>query len=343
MSIFWLLALSYYVISREAAGPQTQQPAAPSEISDNPDSTSSQGQSPDATSIQESGAGLWTFIFAYYSLFIHILVTFFPLRACWTVWQLTTTLKKASRAAAVEEWNSIRKSPVKLQSEGDSSQSSDETLTVGSRPSSSWSDDTVDIELNTYADGEAAEEGSVVHAIVIPNYKEEVDVLRETLDVLASHPRARTCYDVSTRTRAIRRKSLLSICRGVESYDVAIPLQQYISFVLFLEHVANICRSQVYLGMEEREAEGAAKALGLIQQFVKKFRSIDFTSHPGDIPGEAAGKGSNLAWAARKLSAKYGMRQRRDVIITGIDGKFLHSMNFILSNACLRFSWNFPL
>lgn len=84
--------------------------------------------------------------------------------------------------------------------------------------------------------------------------------------------------------------------------------------------------------MEEREVEGTTKALSLIQQFANKFRFIDFTSHPGDIPGEAAGKGSNLGWAARKLSANYAMGQRRDVIITGIDGKLL-----LFSCPCFHF------
>jgi hypothetical protein len=73
--------------------------------------------------------------------------------------------------------------------------------------------------------------------------------------------------------------------------------------------------------MEQREAEGETKALGLMQEFAKKFRSIDFTSHPSDIPGEAAGKGSNIGWAARKLSARYSMGVRKDVILTGIDGR----------------------
>ena len=73
--------------------------------------------------------------------------------------------------------------------------------------------------------------------------------------------------------------------------------------------------------MELRETGGESKALTLIQEFVKKFRSIDYALHPGDIPGEAAGKGSNMAWAARKLSAKYSMSMRKDVIVTGIDGK----------------------
>ena len=48
-----------------------------------------------------------------------------------------------------------------------------------------------------YTDGDAADHDHVIHAIVIPNYKEEVDSLRETLDVLASHPQARDSYDVS--------------------------------------------------------------------------------------------------------------------------------------------------
>lgn len=79
---------------------------------------------------------------------------------------------------------------------------------------------------------------------------------------------------------------------------------------------------QVYLAMEQRENNVEIKALSLINEFVKKFRSIDYTIHPCDIPGESSGKGSNVAWAARKLSEKYSMASRKDVIITGIDGKF---------------------
>lgn len=90
--------------------------------------------------------------------------------------------------------------------------------------------------------------------------------------------------------------------------------------------------------MEAREVDGAAKALGLIKLFVNKFRSIDFTSHPGDIPGEAAGKGSNLAWAARKLSAKYAIGMRRDVIITGIDGEFSFCFSFCSHSIAMMIS-----
>lgn len=74
--------------------------------------------------------------------------------------------------------------------------------------------------------------------------------------------------------------------------------------------------------MEIRENNVELKAMGLVQEFIKKFRSMDFTIHPANIPGESAGKGSNMAWAVRKLSEKYSMETRKDVIVTGIDGTF---------------------
>ena len=77
--------------------------------------------------------------------------------------------------------------------------------------------------------------------------------------------------------------------------------------------------------METREQGAEVKALGLVSVYRKRFRFIHFTMHPSDIPGEAPGKGSNSAWAARKLSERYSMDERRDVIITGIDGMLLHS------------------
>lgn len=80
--------------------------------------------------------------------------------------------------------------------------------------------------------------------------------------------------------------------------------------------------------MEARETEAESKALRLVQEFVKKFRSINFSVHPADIPGESAGKGSNLAWAARKLSVKYSMGMRQNVIVTGIDGKSIPKSQF---------------
>lgn len=72
--------------------------------------------------------------------------------------------------------------------------------------------------------------------------------------------------------------------------------------------------------MEAREHGAELKAAMFVNEFAKKFRSIDYSIHPSDIPGEVAGKGSNAAWAARKISEKYSIGQRKDVIVTGIDG-----------------------
>lgn len=37
----------------------------------------------------------------------------------------------------------------------------------------------------------------ILHAIILPNYKEDMDTLRETLDILASHSQASSSYEVS--------------------------------------------------------------------------------------------------------------------------------------------------
>lgn len=90
--------------------------------------------------------------------------------------------------------------------------------------------------------------------------------------------------------------------------------------------------------MEQRENNVELKAMSLISEFVKKFRSIDFTIHPCDIPGESAGKGSNVAWAARKLSEKYSMAIRKNVVITGIDGKCPSSVAMAAASIARRFT-----
>ncbi|KAM0287661.1 hypothetical protein ACHAQH_000190 [Verticillium albo-atrum] len=159
-----------------------------------------------------------------------------------------------------------------------SSLSSSETLT-SYYACSSISSQPGDPEVEAYSDSGDYAIDRVIHAIIIPNYKEEVDTLRETLEVLASHPQA------------------------INSYDV-------------------------YLGMESREANCELKATALIQEFLKKFRNITYTVHPSDIPNEAAGKGSNVAWAARKASQNYAFTDRKDVIVTGIDADSHLSANY---------------
>jgi hypothetical protein len=137
-----------------------------------------------------------TLIFAYYSLFIHILVTIFPFRACYALWDVTCNLKNVSRTK-----KTLRKRTTffeNLRQLSSTSLVSEDTLvaTGESSPSSACSD-VENIESGYYADVEL-DIPKNIHTILIPNYKEDMHVLKDTLDVLACHPQARSQYDVSS-------------------------------------------------------------------------------------------------------------------------------------------------
>lgn len=177
------VALSYWVISKEAAVshhdlfhkyPQR-------------DSFTSVSMSPTTPS---QGAGIWTVVFAYYTLLIHVLVAMFPLRSCYALWEMTRTMRQTAHSKALQNLKFAHR-----RRGSSTSLSSSETLT-SSHGGSSTSSEAGDFEAELYTDGDA-EPDSIVHAIVIPNYKEELDTLRETLEVLGSHPQARNSYDVS--------------------------------------------------------------------------------------------------------------------------------------------------
>lgn len=144
-----------------------------------------------APSYGAQSSGLWVKIFSYYCLLIHFLVFVFPLRSCWAVFTITRSLRKSARSKALKDikfGHRRRGSSTSL--------SSSETLTSSRDLSSTSSSEAGDLDPECYADGDIAPD-RVIHAIVIPNYKEENDTLRETLEVLASHPQARNTYDVS--------------------------------------------------------------------------------------------------------------------------------------------------
>lgn len=93
----------------------------------------------------------------------------------------------------------------------------------------------------------------IYHLIVLPMYKEEINVVRSSL------------------------QSLL--------IDSSYPKNKMI----------------VVLAVEERGGEEAKKVAKEIEkEFAKKFFQFLITTHPEDIPGEIAGKGSNCAWAIKK-------------------------------------------
>lgn len=181
-----LIGLSYWVISRESIvknygfivykGASTQDGSYSSKIT-------------------ATGAGIWTFIFAYYCLLIHFLVALFPLRACWSIWSITKSLKQSAQSRAVQDYKT---SGLRRQSSSLSITSSETLSSSDSDNVFSTASELTDSESELFTEGkDGTQGGPIIHAIVIPNYKEEMETLRETLDVLASHPQAQSCYDVS--------------------------------------------------------------------------------------------------------------------------------------------------
>lgn len=73
-----------------------------------------------------------------------------------------------------------------------------EVRTVGSVAASlSPIDTSSDRYRNDWQTSPRANSGMVYHAIMTPIYREEIETLRDTLDVLSSHAQARSSYDLS--------------------------------------------------------------------------------------------------------------------------------------------------
>ncbi|KAL5340616.1 glycosyl transferase family group 2-domain-containing protein [Aspergillus crustosus] len=119
-------------------------------------------------------------IFIVYSILVHLNTFAFTARLSWALSHaVDQTSRVLKRRADVSTPNS---------SEPSSPCSNDDPFATGytspleSKRTQLWVAEVVEPE--------------VTHAIILPNYKEDIDTLRTTLDVLASHPRARTQYEV---------------------------------------------------------------------------------------------------------------------------------------------------
>lgn len=106
-------------------------------------------------------------LFIVYSIFLHILALLFPLRLCMSAY------------TATKEINAIHQQPRAVSRE------------------------VVQANILEYGNGEqdsqqdgAQKTGRVTIAVVLPSYKEDIEILETSLRVLASHALAKTTYDV---------------------------------------------------------------------------------------------------------------------------------------------------
>jgi hypothetical protein len=74
--------------------------------------------------------------------------------------------------------------------------------------------------------------------------------------------------------------------------------------------------------MEQKEAHSGEKAKLLIAAFDACFFDVRATFHPSGLPGEIAGKSSNVSFAAREVFRRHvGESEKASTIITVIDCK----------------------
>lgn len=93
----------------------------------------------------------------------------------------------------------------------------------------------------------------------------------------------------------------------------------------------------VVLAIEERSGEqGRSIAEQIKKRYSSTFGKLLVTYHPADLPGEIAGKGSNITWAGRKAQEIIDQEgiSYQDVIVTSLDvDSCVHSQYF----ACLSY------
>lgn len=88
---------------------------------------------------------------------------------------------------------------------------------------------------------------------------------------------------------------------------------------VFASHYDTRHSYHVCLAMEEREQGAEKKALQLKIEYEDVFGDLVYTQHPGDIPGEAPGKSSNVNWAARQMAQRFPSSAYSSIVITVID------------------------
>ena len=130
---------------------------------------------------------VWQMIYLFHSVLVHIFgCLIFPVRLAWAVWHIGAEVRGAKFEAA----DSI------LYAESETSEAFEKSSQSSLNVSESITPDEPLSRASTPKISSFHDKTNVVHAIILPSYKEDIDTLRETLSVLASHVLAKSSYDV---------------------------------------------------------------------------------------------------------------------------------------------------
>ena len=123
----------------------------------------------------------------FYSVFIHLNTLSFALRLCWSILIVKNKIKN------------ILQHRRKLCSGPDCDVNGPYVDHIPAGRIRSEEDTLLPLpngEGNDLLENDHLADEEIVHAIILPNYGEDLDTLKSTLSVLASHPRAATQYEV---------------------------------------------------------------------------------------------------------------------------------------------------
>ena len=124
--------------------------------------------------------------YVIYTVLCHLLgCVGFPLRLCWSVWHIGGEVKRARFEAEMLSFPAEK--------EG----GSEKSLSLSANSSRDSTGDGPLSRASTPRIPSFDSQDQILHAIIIASYKEDIDTMRETLAVLASHSMAKSSYDVS--------------------------------------------------------------------------------------------------------------------------------------------------
>ncbi|MCL4405090.1 MAG: glycosyltransferase family 2 protein [Patescibacteria group bacterium] len=121
--------------------------------------------------------------------------------------------------------------------------------------------------------------------------------LRSTFKVMRENVKKKWMPEVEKIPEWERLRHLVILPMYKEPYEV---VQE--TFETLIKTSYPLDKFIVVLATEERAGIGAQEVADKIKEnYGNKFTHFLVTTHPADIPGELAGKGSNQAWAAREV------------------------------------------
>lgn len=138
-----------------------------------------------------SGLSIAQSIFVVYAVLVHCHVFGFTLRLAFSIFRATGKTKVALERRF---WSAPHSAAPSENGEFGEEQQPMSPISVSSADSLIAKPAQADVLVNELPEEE------IVHAIILPNYGEDLHTLETTLKVLASHPRAKTQYEVSYDT-----------------------------------------------------------------------------------------------------------------------------------------------